>query len=305
MLVILSIVIAEILTGSTPVIALIDPFQLAGLLGFYGCGVLIIRDVSVRWDRGWSAVIPLGLAYGIVEEGFGTQTMTDPYAHAAGFLGGYGHFLGINAVFAVVIDIFHAIFSIALPILLIRLAYPEKRRERFLTEKGFLWAIELLTLSALAGFFLFNIGFFAPPADNIFFLVCIVLLGLVAYRAPLSWIRPSESRPKKSPRWFMGVGALFSWGWLLFYIWAPHIFAAPVIPIAAEIAIAAICLYLIRENVGLSGNGEQLVYLAFGLLSWYTFWAVIVTFLLADFLVVAFLLGVFYYVYRLKVKVHD
>ncbi|MDG6981287.1 MAG: hypothetical protein JRN51_09295 [Nitrososphaerota archaeon] len=44
-------------------------FQLAGNLGIYGSGALLIYEAKVRWKKGWAMVLLLGGVYGILEEG--------------------------------------------------------------------------------------------------------------------------------------------------------------------------------------------------------------------------------------------
>ncbi|EQD47168.1 hypothetical protein B1B_12443, partial [mine drainage metagenome] len=95
------------------------------LFGLYGSGVLLVRESVVRWNKGWIAVLCLGGAYGIIEEGLALKTFFD--IREVGFSRAYGHWLGINWVWAVDGTIFHAVFTVALPILLVSLAFPSTR----------------------------------------------------------------------------------------------------------------------------------------------------------------------------------
>ncbi|MGI0130082.1 MAG: hypothetical protein ACREEC_08050, partial [Thermoplasmata archaeon] len=75
--------IPEYLSGSSSVAVLLlapGPFFLwLGLnLGLYGPGVLLVREALVRWRKGWVAVLCLGAAYGLVEEGTALSTLFDP-----------------------------------------------------------------------------------------------------------------------------------------------------------------------------------------------------------------------------------
>jgi len=93
--------IPEYLSSSSPLNALVlDPvmfvFQLAANLGLYGPGVLLIREASIRWKKGWATVLLLGAAYGILEEGVALSTLFNPNAGPVGELGFYGHWLGVN-----------------------------------------------------------------------------------------------------------------------------------------------------------------------------------------------------------------
>ena len=63
---ILSPVIAELLSGSTPAS---QPIPLIIESLFYGPGVLLIREFARRNNLGWILIILLGVAFGIIEEG--------------------------------------------------------------------------------------------------------------------------------------------------------------------------------------------------------------------------------------------
>ena len=41
-------------------------FELLMNVGIYGPGVLLIREASIRWNKGWASILLMGLAYGIV-----------------------------------------------------------------------------------------------------------------------------------------------------------------------------------------------------------------------------------------------
>jgi hypothetical protein len=109
--------------------------QLTANLGLYGPGALLVHDARVRWKKGWGTVLLLGAAYGILEEGVALSTLFDPKAAPAGSLGVYGHWLGVNWVWAVGTVPFHAIFSISIPILLLGLVLPRNRRQKPLVKQ--------------------------------------------------------------------------------------------------------------------------------------------------------------------------
>jgi hypothetical protein len=147
--------IPEYISSSSPLNAVIlSPaqfiFQVAANLGLYGCGALLIHDARVRWGKGWASVLLMGAAYGILEEGVALSTLFNPKAGPVGSLGTYGHWLGVNWVWAAGIVPFHAIFSIVIPILLLGLALPETRARPLLTPRGTITAISLLSLDVVS-----------------------------------------------------------------------------------------------------------------------------------------------------------
>src|SRR5436309_115439 len=78
-LVVLAAVLPEAITGSTPPAGWLNPFLVALLLWLYGSGVLVCRELAIRWRTGWPGLLLLGAAYGIIEEGFTVKTIFDPW----------------------------------------------------------------------------------------------------------------------------------------------------------------------------------------------------------------------------------
>src|SRR4051812_1196938 len=77
--------IGEVLFGAVPLSLL--PSGLLGLVGIYGGGALLIREIvrGRRLPDGW--LVLLGLAYGIFEEGPIVQSVFDQHARGLSFLG--------------------------------------------------------------------------------------------------------------------------------------------------------------------------------------------------------------------------
>ena len=62
---------AEYVSGSSPYL---NPFVLVANLLLYGAGTLLIRELRVRWGKGWLAVFILAAAYMVAEEGLMLNT---------------------------------------------------------------------------------------------------------------------------------------------------------------------------------------------------------------------------------------
>src|SRR5438128_4188297 len=97
-LLLLSPGIAEYLSGSSPVAALvINPrqfvFQIVANVGLYGPGALLVREATVRWRKGWATVLLLGAAYSLLAEGVALSTLFNPPAGPVGALGDLGPWL--------------------------------------------------------------------------------------------------------------------------------------------------------------------------------------------------------------------
>ena len=82
--------VGELLSGSSPPVEFFNPFGLALLSLLYGGGAIIARELMRRWGKGWGALLLLGAAYGIVEEGLMVKSFFDPNWVDLGALGHYG-----------------------------------------------------------------------------------------------------------------------------------------------------------------------------------------------------------------------
>ncbi|MCI4331526.1 MAG: hypothetical protein L3K19_06735 [Thermoplasmata archaeon] len=209
LLVALSITFPELLTGSTPTLVLFDPISLAFLLGLYGAGVLLIRETSVRRGGGWPMILLLGGAYAFAEEAIGTKTYFDAALIGPG--GAYGHSFGVNWLWVSQLTIFHAVFSIALPILVVQSVYPRTPGLRFFTDRGYRYLAVVFGLTVLAMFALFGWGWHLGWPYILGSLAAIALFTALAVRAgpsfpPLPRVPGSGTVPEAA-----AVGALFVW----------------------------------------------------------------------------------------------
>src|SRR5467141_1463761 len=127
-LILLSPVIAEMLSGSSPPIEWLNPIAALFLIWLYGAGVLVMRETAVRWKTGWPSILLLGAAYGIIEEGLAVKSFFDPGWMDLGTLAWYGRWFDVNCIWAVWLTIYHAVVSIAIPIFLVEWIWPTDSR---------------------------------------------------------------------------------------------------------------------------------------------------------------------------------
>ncbi len=73
-LALLSPIMAEMLSGSSPPLEFFAGLGFVFLIPLYGGGALLVRELTIRWDKGWATVIALGAAYGIIEEGIAVKS---------------------------------------------------------------------------------------------------------------------------------------------------------------------------------------------------------------------------------------
>src|SRR5437870_808249 len=143
-LILLSPIIAEMLSGSSPPLEWLNPITPLLLIWLYGAGVLVMRETAVRWKTGWPSILLLGAAYGIIEEGLAVKSFFDPGWMDLGTLAWYGRWLDVNWVWAVWLTIYHAVVSIAIPIFLMEWIWPRVRGQPLTSRRGYITAIALL-----------------------------------------------------------------------------------------------------------------------------------------------------------------
>jgi hypothetical protein len=156
-------VTAEVLSGNTPILEFARSPVLAVInLPLYGGGVLLVREVARRRGLGWAGVLWLGAAYGIWEEGVVLNTWADPWAreicdsqHRG--ICDYGRVNGVSVLWALGLTAFHAVVSIAIPILLVELARPRLAPLPWLMRRGVRWCVAGELFVLLLGLLL-NLG---------------------------------------------------------------------------------------------------------------------------------------------------
>ncbi|MCW4033111.1 MAG: hypothetical protein NWF08_06930 [Candidatus Bathyarchaeota archaeon] len=167
----LSPFIGEMVSGSSPPLEFFNPVVFLILWGLYGGGVIIVRELWVKWGRGYSRLMLLGLVYGIIEEGLAVKSFFDPEWQDLGKLAVYGRFLGVNFVWSVWLSIFHAVFSITIPILLIQTLYSDYKNKKLISNKGFKIVSLAFILTCILIFFFLN-PYLPPPIQ---YLLCALL----------------------------------------------------------------------------------------------------------------------------------
>ena len=278
LLALLSPGIAELLTGSTPVTGLVvAPLSFAVsfalLMCFYGGGALLIREAAIRWNKGWASILLLGAAYGVVEEGLAVHTFFQPGGAPVFGLGAYGRVGGVDVLWAVGLTLFHAVYSIALPILLVRLAYPETEHRPFLGRRG-PWLVGVGYVVTVALFAASTPNF---PSIGLFLATVAVVVALVlaARWTPREMLRARSGPPRARPRTFAIAGASFMTGWLVFGIAAPGWIPWPAVAVGALLGLSAVLLGFVRSAAGSVGNSSAKYWFPVGLVGFFVPWDVI------------------------------
>lgn len=188
----------------------------------------MIRELARRTQKGWAAILILGMAYAIFEEAFTTQSLFNPnYLHLHLLRPAYIPSLGISAWWTLWMLNVHPIWSIATPIALIEACVPQRARTPWLGRVGLAIAAILFALGAVLSTLLSlkQDPFTASHAQ--FASAAIVCIALIA----IAFLLPANRRLATAPGWIpspllAGVFALAlgsvlevippSWGWLAF-----------------------------------------------------------------------------------------
>ncbi len=268
-LLLLAPAIPELLTGSTPITPLVlDPvrFAVSFLLeiGLYGTGALLIREFAARAQKGWASILLLGAAYGIAEEGFAVHTFFQTAGSPVGVLGSYGHAFGVDWLWALGLTVFHATYSIALPILLTQLAFPEGKGSPWF-DGGSIVAVAAIYVAVVAAFAILVGHGPSPPALAFFLAVGAALVALAA-ALPGDALK-SRPGPRRIGRVGLALAGSLEWdAWIAVLIVAS---ARAVPAIAAGIALALAelaALRLVVDRVGSDDLDRSKLWFATGML---------------------------------------
>ncbi|MGO8674279.1 MAG: hypothetical protein ACLQVX_00260 [Limisphaerales bacterium] len=183
---------AEYLSGSSPSF---NPIIFLVNLLLYGPGVLMIRELKVKWHKGWLAVFIMSAAYMIAEEGLMLNTLFDPFKNTA------GRSLGVNWVWTTGMLLVHSLVSVFLPILLAEALYSGRARHQWIRPRTF-----FVLLAVFCGN-VFGLGRLVAPTNRpgiTFYLVelaIIVACVVAAKHAPGPRSGNAEFNCLRSPRW--------------------------------------------------------------------------------------------------------
>jgi hypothetical protein len=215
--------VAEFLLGNLPIKLLPALIVLAPM---YGGGALLIRETVRRTGRGWPSILLLGMAYGIFEEAYTTQSLFNPNylkLNLGLLTPAFIPALGIGAWWTLWMLMVHGIWSISTPIALVEACVPDRARTPWLGRVG---------LGVVALVFLFGAcvttamgykqdHYLASLAQFVGAAVVILVLVVLAFLMPKR--QTVESKGPDPSAWMVGgVALLFGsaalfvpkeWGW--------------------------------------------------------------------------------------------
>ncbi len=193
-----------------------------------------MRDVG---KKGWRSILLLGAAYGIIEEGILVRSFFNPQWKDLGVLSTYGRWLGVNWVWAEWLAIYHAIFSITIPIFLVEQYYSKSKGQIWLTKNLRILFHSLLVASIVIGFYAFPYD--APLFGLIGCVIAVFGLGWLAKKIP----NTRQLSPSLKLHWRVLALLGFSVPAVLFFL-----FNSTIIPVAiVTIIVGALAGLGIRE----------------------------------------------------------
>ena len=246
-LILLSPIIAEMLSGSSTPLEWLNPFVPLFLIWLYGAGVLVVRETAVRWKAGWPAILLLGAAYGIIEEALAVKSFFDPNWMDLGTLGWYGRWLDVNWVWAVWLTIYHAVVSIAVPIFLVDRIWPHTCDKPLTSRRGYVLAIGFLASATI--FIDLALTPYRPSVWHLLGAVAAVtfLVWAAKDHAGTLWKRlPTGSPP--SPRTYAIAGFAFIGGSFLIYGGGPALGGLPIVTVLEGGVVLLGTMLLLRRT---------------------------------------------------------
>ena len=208
--------VAEFLLGNIAIDALyLAPF----FLTLYGGGAVLVREAARRAHRGWPTIILLALAYGLIEEGFVTQSLFAPTYFGHDLISN-AHIepLGIGGWWTIYVLSLHTVWSICVPIAIVETFAGERARTPWLGNAGLAVVLALfLGGVTLNTYTTYQQEKFVASAWQ--FLGLSVALALIVYAGFRTWpARLRIARPPPGP-WAVGVYSFLLWSAFTVAIW--------------------------------------------------------------------------------------
>lgn len=253
-------ILAEILSGNTPVFKLFHPSDLFFLILAYGVPVTLIWEYKVRNSLSVLSIFLLWLAYWLINEWLLAKTILDTSMVPLWWFQDTSDHLGINWSWFFMIIPWHAFFSVLFPLSLAHALFPELENTSLYGKKmnftfGLLTFI-FLPLMASSWQGKISVGIYLFLYSSIIFLVLLVRSALCQ--------KKFQSKNLHGLRWGLAI--------LLFYLF--QFTSAGKLPLSIYIPTSIIIislflgrfLYMDRENQSKFALGGYLSFWFFALI---------------------------------------
>ncbi len=237
--------IGELLSGSAPPAEFFNPISLLLLSSLYGSGALLVRELKVKWNKGYVSLFILGAAYGVIEEGLMVKSFFDPGWMDLGILGVYGRWLEVNWVWAEWLTVYHALFSIVIPITLVEVAYPDLRNERWLSNRKLAGVTFLLCAVTAFGYGSLT-AYRPPPLQYLMSALLVGALLLLAWKAPSRTGKNGSLNPSDPSRLAL-LGFVTTLALFMLFGAGPNLISSPAVLVLLGIALVFAIFSLLRR----------------------------------------------------------
>lgn len=275
-LLLLSPLIGEVSSGSTPPLFVIQPFFLVFLPTLYGIFALLTHEVIAQRRLGWGNALLLGAAFGVFQEALVVQTWFNYMSPQSPIHSesDYGVMWGTSVNWALNLTLYHAVVSITVPLILIAVFFPRRATLPWLGPKRIILLAAWMLL--LCGALAVNVattrfagdGYSGPPlipyALAAASMLLLMLLGVfVRFPAP----RPNPA--KRAPRpWTV---RLVCGGFMTLFFALSVILPATGIPVGAAMTLTlllfAAALWRVRSwSARVGWNKRHLLSVAIGVM---------------------------------------
>ena len=254
-LLLLSPIIGEVLNGATKLSYM---FALVPEVMVWGCGTLIIRELTRRWRGGILTMVLLGLTLAIAEEFIIQQTSLAPLPWLTTQVA-YGRLWGVNWIYFLSMLGYETVWIVLVPVLVVELIYPGRREEPWLRVRGMFVAAGVFVAGSFIAWFLwikqalpnvFHVPDYQPPVLMLLLgVAAIAVLGWAAYALRNSHARPRAAGTAKSPL-VVGLTAVafgVPWYILIVLVFVPPIAVPFWIPMAIGIVWAIAAFRVLRD----------------------------------------------------------
>ncbi len=244
--------VGALLTGFTSPSGFSNLLTLLFLCFLYGGGAIIVRELTLYWGKGWPTLLLLGAAFGVIEEGLHVKSLFDPHWKDLGQLATYGRMFGVNWVWGVQMLSIHAVFSIAIPILIVTLLFPKRRVERWAGPRTLLLLIAMFIFCVVISF-LFLTPYQPALLLSLLTVVVAALLFLLARFLPRRIIVTRSTDVAVPLRFglvgFLGTLTLFLMTWLLPTTLVPF-WVTILLILVLDLAVGFVLLRMSSNGVG-------------------------------------------------------
>jgi len=263
----------EGLSGATPPLDLVLPWNLAFMVALYGCGALVCREVAHRFGLGFAGLCLLGVAYGVWEEALVDRYWFYPRFWRDSGIGSYSVVWHTNVLIAVHLTAFHTAISICSSVLVVEWLVPRRRDRPWVCRPGLgVVAVALAATPLIYGEFDQR-----PPIPVL--LAATGLAGLAVVAAFLVGRRVASRHATDGRRPRRGLG-IIAFGCVLAHWVATYGIAHANLPwpLGVSIAVAPILIgvLLIRRMAATGPYGADGVRTVAGLLSFFVLLDVVV-----------------------------